>query len=83
MWVATKLELQAVSVGIDGPDGAGPGGEADPAGRGRRRSVTTEHVGRSEVRGGTVWGEGEPREKGEVRVETSMSKVTLDLSRID
>ena len=58
-------------------------GEADPAGRGRRRSVTTEHVGRSEVRGGTVWGEGEPREKGEVRVETSMSKVTLDLSRVD
>ena len=28
-------------------------------------------------------GEGEQREKGEVRVETTMSKVTLDLSRID
>ena len=38
------------------PEVRWPGGEADPAGRGRRRSVTTEHVGRSEVRGGTVWG---------------------------
>ena len=64
------------------PEVRSPGNIEDPAGRGRSRVVRTEHVGQGVVKGGAAWGSVDPTGKGEVVVQTSFSKVRLDIGEV-
>ena len=59
-------------------------GEADPAGRGRTRTVALEKVEWAAAYGTVVWDKGvDPEKLGAVRIGSYLRKVTLDLGKVD